>query len=340
MAEKKKMRKLFKVLIILGSIATFIALFFLVINVIPPKKVIDNNVFIKENKNTPMLAAHRGGSLNNPENTLKAYRSAVKDFHIDIVESDIWLTKDEKIVFSHDGTIDRMSDVALFDATKEKHNIGDYTLEELENFNFGYGFKDKQGNYPYRDLVSKEQADRKEVLKNNGLQILEVGELFKEFYTSKKDLMFIVEIKNSGEKGYAAANKLDDLLTNYYPLYKNNVVIGTFHDEISKDLRENHPTLLRGASTGDAAGFIITQLLNVNLFNNADFVCLQIPTSYNIKGFKLNLDNKSIINRAHRRNIAVQYWTINDANEMKHLAKLGCDCIMTDDPELFNEVFK
>ena len=159
MAEKKKMRKLFKVLIILGSIVTFIALFFLIINVVPPKKVIDKNVFIKENKNAPMLAAHRGGSMNNPENTLKAYRSAVQDFHIDIVESDIWLTKDEKIVFSHDGTIDRMSDVALFDTTKEKHNIGDYTLEELGDYFVGIGDKRFRANQIYNFIYKKRIID-------------------------------------------------------------------------------------------------------------------------------------------------------------------------------------
>ena len=335
------MKKGIKALIIIGCIVGFILLFLFVVNIIPPKKVSTNNAFVKEKSEyRPMLAAHRGGSLNNPENTLKAYKAAVSEYNIDIVESDIWLTKDGKIVFSHDGTIDRMSDVSLFDNTKEKHYIADYTLEELKNFNFGYGFKDKNGNYPYRDLVTKNQANRKEVLQEAGLQILEVGLLFEEFYQSHPDLMFIVEIKNGNEQGFIAANVLDDLLTNKYPNYKSRVVIGTFHDEISADLRENHPTLLRGASTGDAAGFIITQLLGVNIFNNADFVCLQIPTSYTIKGIKLTLDRKTIINRAHRRGMAVQYWTINDADEMRHLADLGCDCIMTDDPELFNEVFK
>ena len=335
------MNKGTKVFIVIGAVVTLLAGFFITVNAIPPRKAIENNVFIKASKNDrPMLAAHRGGSLNNPENTLLAYQKAVSDFNIDIVESDIWLTKDEHIVFSHDGNIDRMSDVALFDDTKEKHYIEDYTLEELENFNFGYGFKDKEGNQPYKDLVSKDQSDRKAVLKEYGLQILEVGNLFEKFYLSKPDLKFIVEIKNGNEKGFKAAELLDDLLTNKYPDYKNNVVIGTFHDEISSDLRNNHPTLLRGASTGDARDFILTQLLGVNIFNNADFTCLQIPTSYNIKGIKLELDKQTIIDRAHRRNIAVQFWTINDAKEMKHLAKLGCDCIMTDDPELFNEVFK
>ena len=335
------MKKIFKALIIIGCVTAVIGTFEAVVNIIPPKKVIENNVFIKDPKaNRPMLAAHRGGSLNNPENTLKAFKAAVNDYGNDIIESDIWLTKDGKIVFSHDKSIDRMSDVALFDEEKEEHLIADYTLEELQNFNMGYGFKDKSGNYPYKELVSKDQADRKDVLKANNLQILEVDELFNEYYVSKPDLMFIVEIKNGGEKGFTAANVLDDLLTNKYPNYKSNVVVGTFHDEIAKDLKENHPTLLRGASTGEARNFVITQMLGVNLFNKADFVCLQIPTAYTLKGVKFKLDKKSYIRRAHRRNMAVQFWTINSAEEMKRLAALGCDCIMTDDPELFNEVFK
>ena len=335
------MKKIFKTLIIIGSIIALVGVFEAVINIIPPEKVVEHNVFIKDkNASRPMLAAHRGGSLNNPENTLKAFKAAVNNYGNDIIESDIWLTKDEKIVFSHDKSIDRMSDVKLFDNTKEEHLISDYTLDELQNFNMGYGFKNKNNEYPYKDLVSVDQVDRKDVLKANDLQILEVEQLFNEYYVSKPDLLFIVEIKNGGEKGYKAANVLDDLLTNKYPNYRNNVVVGTFHDEIAKDLKANHPTILRGASTGEARDFVLTQMFGVNIFNKADFVCLQIPTSYNLKGIKFTLDKKTFINRAHRRNIAVQYWTINDANEMKHLAKLGCDCIMTDDPELFNEVFK
>ena len=44
------------------------------------------------------------------------------------------------------------------------------------------------------------------------------------------------------------------------------------------------------------------------------------------------------IYRAHRRNIAVQFWTINDAEEMRRLIELGVDCIMTEDPVLLNQI--
>lgn len=90
---------------------------------------------------------------------------------------------------------------------------------------------------------------------------------------------------------------------------------------------------------GSAAKFVFTQYLGVNLFDNGDFACLQIPTSYDV-GVEIPLDSRSLVRRAHRRNIAVQYWTVNDAEEMRMLIEMGVDCIMTDDPALMREVLE
>ena len=57
-------------------------------------------------------------------------------------------------------------------------------------------------------------------------------------------------------------------------------------------------------------------------------------------GIELSLDKESLIERAHRRNIAVQYWTINDADDMRLLIELGCDCIMTDNPKLLKSILE
>ena len=96
---------------------------------------------------------------------------------------------------------------------------------------------------------------------------------------------------------------------------------------------------MRGAPTGSAASFVLTQYLGVNIFDKGDFACLQIPMSYDL-GIEVGLVNQGLVNRAHRRNIAVQYWTINDADEMRTLIELGCDCIMTDDPILLKSVLE
>ncbi|MBQ3550282.1 MAG: hypothetical protein IJA41_04820 [Clostridia bacterium] len=326
-----------KVLKIIGIILAVILVFFVVINVIPPKKNVENNPFIVGEGELPMIAAHRGGGINNPENTMLAFREAVGTIGVDIIESDLYLTKDGYLVYNHDDYIDETCNIngdisldevkALCEDEANRHYICDMTLAELEQYNFGYYFEDKNGNRIYKDVEDIESA---------GLQIATVDKLFSEFYKDKPDLKFIVEIKNEGENGYKACEILYNTLKQY-PEYLDQIVIGTFHDEIETELKTKYPELLRGAPTGTAAKFIVTQMLKVNIFDSSDFACLQIPTSYDV-GIELSLDKATYIDRAHRRNIAVQYWTINDADEMRELIELGCDCIMTDDPVLLKSV--
>ena len=331
--------KNYKALKITGIILAIIVLFFAIINIIPPKKNVEDNPFVVGENKLPLIAAHRGGGLNNPENTMLAFKEAVKTIGIDIIESDLYLTKDGYLVYNHDSYIDETcnvnGDISLEEVKKlceneeNRHYIEDMTLEELEKYNFGYYFEDKDGNRIYKDEEDVEKA---------GLQIATVDKLFEEFYQTNPELMFIVEIKNDGEQGYKACKILNDTLDKY-PNYKNRIVVGTFHDEIETELKTKYPELMRGAPTGTAAKFILTQFLGVNLFDTSDFSCLQIPTSYDV-GITLTLDKKTIINRAHKRNIAVQYWTINDSDEMRELIELGCDCIMTDDPILLKSVLE
>ena len=55
-------------LIVFGGILAAILLFFVVINGIPPQKNVTENPFLVEKGQLPMIAAHRGGGKNNPEN--------------------------------------------------------------------------------------------------------------------------------------------------------------------------------------------------------------------------------------------------------------------------------
>ena len=326
-----------KALKITAIILASIALFWVIINVIPPAKNVEENPFVAGKGKLPLVAAHRGGAINNPENTMLAFREAANTFGVDIIESDLFLTKDGYLVYNHNDYIDETCNVngdisieevrELCKNEENRHYIKDMTLAELEQYNFGYYFINRNGNRMYKDLENFAEL---------GLQIATAEKLFAEFYESHPDLMFIVEIKNEGELGFEACKKLNEILESY-PTYKDRIVVGTFHDEIEAELKGKYPELMRGASTGVAAKFILTQFLGVNIFDNGDFACLQIPMSYDL-GIELKLDVKTIIDRAHRRNIAVQYWTINNADEMRRLIELGCDCIMTDDPVLLQSV--
>jgi glycerophosphoryl diester phosphodiesterase len=284
-----------------------------------------------------MIAAHRGGGLCNPENTMLAFKEAVKTYNVEIIESDLYLTKDGYLVYNHDDYIDETCNVngdisleevkELCEDKANRHYIKDMTLEELRKYNFGYYFKDKSGERIYKDETD---------LTSKGLQIATIDQLFEEFYQTNPELLFIVEIKDSGDRGFEACNILYETLQKY-PAYMDRIVIGTFHDEIEAEMKAKYPDIMRGAAMGTVAKFIVTQMFKVNIFDNGDFACLQIPTDYDV-GITLKLNKKTYVRRAHRRNIAVQYWTINNEETMRDLIELGCDCIMTDDLLLLKSV--
>lgn len=80
------------------------------------------NFNIEYIKNTE-ITAHRGDSLNYPENTILAFTSAL-DKNADWVELDVQLTKDKQIVVSHDANLRRIAGI--------DKNISDLTYDELQ----------------------------------------------------------------------------------------------------------------------------------------------------------------------------------------------------------------
>ncbi len=57
----------------------------------------------------PLIIAHRGASLEAPENTLSAFRRAL-DLGVDAVETDVHLSSDGELVVLHESTLDRTTD--------------------------------------------------------------------------------------------------------------------------------------------------------------------------------------------------------------------------------------
>ena len=71
-----------------------------------------------------LIAAHRAMHTMYPENSLAAFQHAI-DSGVDIIETDIRMTKDGKLILMHDNTIDR--------TTKGSGKVTALTFAELEN---------------------------------------------------------------------------------------------------------------------------------------------------------------------------------------------------------------
>ena len=79
-----------------------------------------------------LLAAHRGGSLLWPENSLLAFRNAIA-LGVDFIEFDVHLSKDGEVIVIHDPTLDR--------TTSGSGPVKDRTVGELK----GLRLKDRPG---------------------------------------------------------------------------------------------------------------------------------------------------------------------------------------------------
>lgn len=85
----------------------------------------------KKIKEFPVVIAHRGSSEFAPENTLSAFRKALKD-GAHAIELDARLTKDKEIVVIHDSKLDR--------TTNGYGKVEDMFLKDLKKFDAGSWF--------------------------------------------------------------------------------------------------------------------------------------------------------------------------------------------------------
>ncbi len=87
--------------------------------------------FWKQPHHTPLIVAHRGSSGTAPENTMAAFRQAIR-YGADAIELDVRLTRDEELVVFHDAHLSRTTDGKGF--------IHNYTHDELRALSAGAWF--------------------------------------------------------------------------------------------------------------------------------------------------------------------------------------------------------
>ena len=285
-----------------------------------------------------MVSAHRAGSSVAPENTLHAFELGIEEattggYKVDIWEFDLHITADEQLILLHDHTLDRTSDSEQVFGVKDARPE-DYTLAELKKLNMGHNFE-LDGEYPFRDLTPEQVTDA-------GLDVCTLGDVLDymesdEARAAAPDgrFSYIIEIKNSGKLGERAADLLYAELSSRGLL--PYVVFGTFNQNVSDYVDAHYPDMLRSSSICEVLDFWLAYLTGADLSKRGVGYCaLQIPYSSSISF----LGTKGLIEYAHKYNIAVQYWTINEEEDMRHLQSIGADCIMSDKPDLCYSVLR
>ena len=251
----------------------------------------------------PRVVAHRGDSANYPENTLEAFLSAAT-LGVDVIETDVHLTKDKHLVIWHDPTLERNTNGF---GTLESH-----TLSELEKLDAGYTFTTDGGKtFPFR---------------GKGIKLCTLDQALKACPEER----FNIDLKS----------KEPEIVDEFIRVIRDNhaedrVCGASFHFSNLRKLREKAPEILTSITTLE----VIPKVLFKSFYSSEPFkrkTIFQVP----VKQGCIKVITKDFIDKMHKKNAVIMVWTINKKEDMQQLFSLGVDTIMTDNPRLLISVAK
>jgi glycerophosphoryl diester phosphodiesterase len=245
-----------------------------------------------------MLVAHRGGSKIAPENTLVAFRQAVDLWDADMLEVDVQLTRDRVPVVIHDPTVDRTTDGSGF--------VRDLGITDLRRLDAGARFLDPGGGTPWS---------------GRGVRVPTLDEVLE----AHPDVWINVECKGPE----VAAPTLETVLRHRA---QDRVLIAAEYERWRRGAR-GYPGPW-GASRHHVLLFRVLCALPRAAGYTPGADVLQVPEMW--KGTRIVTPR--FIEQAHRKNIPVQVWTVDDPQDMVRLLELGVDGIQTDRPDILAHV--
>ena len=252
--------------------------------------------YFAQDEGRPLVMAHRGGGGLWPENTLYAFERAA-ELGVDVIETEIHSTADNKMVLIHDETVDR--------TTNGTGPVNSLTLKELQAFDAGYNWTADGGRtFPFR---------------GKGITVPSLEEVF----STLPNIRINIDIKQINP---SLAAPLCEMIHSFHMAEK--VMVASFNTRAINDFRRACSEVATSASRREVTLFFLMNLIFLGAVYGPACHALQIP-EYNSG---LHVLTKRFLQTAHRRNLKVHVWTVNQVEDMKRLLELDVDGIITDYP--------
>ncbi|NLF64125.1 MAG: glycerophosphodiester phosphodiesterase [Chloroflexi bacterium] len=244
-----------------------------------------------------LVIAHQGGEGLRPSNTMVAYRHAL-ELGADVLEMDMHSTADGVLVLSHDETVDRLTDGAGL--------IKEMTWAELQELDAGYRWSDDDGQtFPYR---------------GQGITIPSLEEVFAAF----PGVPMNIEIKQQEPSIVAPFCELIRAFGR-----EQQVLVASFHPAVMEEFRQTCPGVATSGTEKEIRPFYILNRLAISSVYSPPAEAFQVPEYSG----GLHVVTAGFVRGAHRRNVAVHVWTVNETADMERLLALGVDGLITDRPD-------
>ncbi len=262
------------------------------------------------------VQGHRGARGLKPENTIPAFLTAI-DYGVTTVELDVVITKDKKVVVSHEPY---MSCSICLDSAgneisqKEEKKFNIYKMAYADVQNFDCGIKGNE-RFPEQQRMNVSKPLLAEV-------ITAVESYIRR--TTQYEVDYNIEIKSTPEgdnKYHPDIEEFSDLVfavvDQYIPL--DRLVIQSFDFRVLKYWRKKYPTVRLAALVEN------TKSIDQNLAE------LGFKPSIYSPYYKLLTKEK--VTYLHQQKIRVIPWTVNEVADMLSLKGMGVDGLITDYPD-------
>ena len=305
-----------------------------------PRNYGGDNPLLKDGE-LPIIVAHRGGRDEFPQNTLEAFYNAYSIDENVIMETDVNITKDGVLILLHNELLDATTNVT---GLASDWNYTDLIAERVD---FGYDNPTEDtvlaGEREYF-TVNGERRFPTDVSYPDGVEPRDeeiyLATTLEELLVAFPESRISVEIKQSGELGLKAVAEAIRLLEKYDAF--DRVILASFHSEIFKEFKRLQKQnlvpdeFMYSPGIIGIAKYFALVTLGIDSVYLDGIAVLQIP----MEEVSINFATKRVVDTAHKHNIAVHYWTINDEEEMRTLIELGADAIMTDNPSLLKKILE
>ena len=221
---------------------------------------------------------------------MAAFASAVERWDADVLEMDVRRTSDGKVVVIHDPTVDRTSDGS--------GPVRELSWNEVRSLDAGYHFRNLAGSHALRD---------------RGVRIPLLDEVLESFPTTRMN----VEAKTPG-----VAPLLVEAVRRHGAQGR---VLMAAEREGARPSRHGYPGP-HGASRRQIQLFYLLHRRPLGFLYTPRADALQVPDEW--KGTRVVTPR--FVEEAHRRNIPVHVWTIDDSADMRRLLSWGVDGIQSD----------
>jgi glycerophosphoryl diester phosphodiesterase len=226
------------------------------------------------------------------------------------IELDVHATRDRHVVVCHDETIDR--------TTNHHGEIAHLTLGELRELDNAYWWIEGETVTPSRDegaylLRGRAPADRR-----YGVATLE------DVAAAFPGVLLNLDLKRTSPEVEAYESLLADELRRLE--MTDSVMVASFHDDAIQRFRAVAPGVATSAATNEVASFYFS--LGDATPVVPPVAAFQVPASFS----GIDVVTESFVAAAHRADVAVHVWTINDEDEMARLVDLGVDGLVSDRP--------